>query len=164
MLILSLTFTKVPHLPISVWFQTHSLDDVERYLDWCQGVMIVFSLVDHRSLIEAETLCRQLHTKLRRIPSTVVGTKSDLTQARQVTLAEIHRFTSELKCPYVETSARESLASSVNAFVSLIHEIGANGKRLKKNANKNGYSSKLQNIRERLRSIAGEFRQRTNTF
>ena len=98
----------------------------DQYMRTGQGFLLVFDLTQRATFDElakfAEQISRVKDADVARIPLVVVGNKSDLESARQVTSAEAAAFARSLGAAYVEASAR--LRSNVDeAFHALVREI-----------------------------------------
>ena len=152
-------------------FQTCSDTLNDEKFSWADASLIVFSIADEQSFNQTKQLVEEITAKRLQdmCAFVLVGNKSDLDHVRQVSAADGHKLADSLNCPYVETSARESYTTTVKAFSTLFLELKYFQKRktkLKKGGpeRRNASSAVLHQLRDSLRNLASEFRQRTNTY
>ncbi|KZW02915.1 rap 1A [Exidia glandulosa HHB12029] len=85
----------------------------EQYITSARGFLLVFSLAQEASLQEVRKLRDQIYRikgpqAQSRVPIVVVGTKSDLTDEREVRRSTIARLSAEWNLPFYETSAKRN--------------------------------------------------------
>ena len=134
---------------------------MDEYINWADGIILVFSLTDFKSFQEAKELSKTINAVPRENHPVflLVGNKSDLAHRRNIHTAQARELAGLLNCPYLECSASDSYASVNSAFNVLFKEIVH--KRTKRKHNKT--SLKLLSLKQTLISLT-DFRTRTNTF
>lgn len=96
----------------------------DQYMRCGQGFLLVFSLIDKTSITEIH----RLHKQILRIkdndefPMILIGNKFDLQRQRAVTDEMIEELKSQLKLPYLETSAK-TRQNVEEAFFELVRLI-----------------------------------------
>ena len=139
-------------------------------MTWADACLIVYSIADVRSFTQTRHLVEAIIEKQlqQSCAFVLVGNKSDLEHLRQIPAAEGQKLAATLNCSYVETSARESYSTTVKAFSTLFLELKYRQKRRAKmkkgEERRNASVTVLHHLRDSLRSLASEFRQRTNTY
>jgi len=96
----------------------------DQYMRCGQGFLLVFSLIDKTSIAEIY----RLHKQILRIkdgdefPMILIGNKCDLQRQRAVTNDMVEEMKSQLKLPYLETSAktRQNVEEAFYELVRLI--------------------------------------------
>ena len=81
----------------------------EQYMRTGEGFLLVFSVIEQSSFEEIQTFHRQiLRVKDRdEFPMILVANKADLEDERTVSTADGKELSSQLKIPYIETSAKQ---------------------------------------------------------
>uniref|UniRef100_A0A0K0FCS4 Ras-like protein 2 (inferred by orthology to a D. melanogaster protein) n=1 Tax=Strongyloides venezuelensis TaxID=75913 RepID=A0A0K0FCS4_STRVS len=96
----------------------------EQYLRSGDGFLIVFSVIDRNSFVEAEKLFRLIWRMKDRddYPIILIANKTDLVEERIVTDEDILRFTQTYKVPFLECSAkkRQNVDQAFHDLVRLI--------------------------------------------
>jgi len=91
------------------------------------GFICVYSITQQNSFDEAV----QLHSHILRVkdedrvPFVLVGNKCDLEEEREVTYEKGQTFANELKCPFLEASAK-TRKNVVETFEAIVREINKN--------------------------------------
>jgi len=98
----------------------------ELYLKGADGFVLVYSITSEKSLRELEYIRKQVLQSQDRenIPMIVVGTKSDLTEEREVRRQSntLQEFKSSWKIPFFETSSKKDLGVT-EAFHDLLRQM-----------------------------------------
>ncbi|XP_072315035.1 ras-like protein family member 11A-like [Eucyclogobius newberryi] len=100
-------------------------EQINRSIYWADGYVFVFSITDLSSYRTVQPLyqhVRRIHPS-GNIPVILVGNKSDLLRARQVSADEGESLAAALGGVYFETSARENHHSVRSAFVHVCQEV-----------------------------------------
>ncbi|CAJ0942228.1 unnamed protein product, partial [Mesorhabditis belari] len=94
----------------------------EQYMRTGKGFMLVYSVCDRKSLEEAKRLYRQvLRVKdATEAPIILVANKTDLVNQRVISEQEGKTLATELRLPYIETSAKDPPINVDNAFHELV--------------------------------------------
>ena len=141
---------------------------LEEDIAWAEGILLIFSVTSRHSFALIQKLVDDLKLSSlslqTRQPCVLVANKCDLGRYRQVPESESRRLATRLRCPYVEASASENYGSTVLAFVTLLQEIRFLQKRFSKGVKRRNASSTLLYLRNTLRNLTGDFRQRSTTF
>uniref|UniRef100_A0AC35U008 Ras-related protein Rab-11B n=1 Tax=Rhabditophanes sp. KR3021 TaxID=114890 RepID=A0AC35U008_9BILA len=97
----------------------------EQYMRGGKGFLLVFSVTDERSFVEAAKLYKQiLRVKdATEYPVLLVANKIDLVSQRKVSEAQGRKLAEELKLPYIETSAKDPPINVDAAFHELVRII-----------------------------------------
>lgn len=87
--------------------------------------MIVYSICDRQSFLQVSHIKRYLDEikKSRNVSFVIVGNKSDLDHARQVSVSEGERLAVELGCAHFELSAYDGGGDIDIAFHELFREV-----------------------------------------
>lgn len=75
------------------------------YHKGASGALLIFDLTRKNTLANIKTWMNEIITNAGNIPITLVGNKSDLGEAREVSSEEGKNLSKELNIPYIETSA-----------------------------------------------------------
>ncbi|ODV95097.1 hypothetical protein PACTADRAFT_50919, partial [Pachysolen tannophilus NRRL Y-2460] len=102
----------------------------ESYMRRGEGFLLVFSVTSTDSF---ESI-RSFHSQIMRVkgeevdyvPILLLGNKSDLQEEREVSTEQGLALSKELKCPYIETSAKYDL-NVTDAFYSVVRMINKGG-------------------------------------
>ena len=97
----------------------------EHYMIEGDGFLLVYSVTDPNSLVELRGMYASLLTakgKPSDVKCIVVGNKTDLTAQRAVSTAEGEEFAAQLKCPFIEISAK-SKENVEKTFLSLVRVV-----------------------------------------
>ncbi|KAI0259871.1 small GTPase superfamily, partial [Gloeopeniophorella convolvens] len=97
----------------------------EVYIKSGKGFVLVFSLTLEASLREVTSLRQQIlriKGENSRVPMVLVGTKSDLTNEREVSTATIQELATRWKIPVYETSAKRNWGVK-DAFADLVRQM-----------------------------------------
>ncbi|KAJ0055674.1 hypothetical protein NL108_009634 [Boleophthalmus pectinirostris] len=100
-------------------------EQINRSIYWADGYVFVFSITDYSSYRTVQPLyqhVRRIHPS-GNIPIILVGNKSDLLRARQVSADDGETLATTLGGVYFETSARENHHSVHSAFLHLCQEV-----------------------------------------
>ena len=94
-------------------------------MQWGDGFLLVYSVTDRHSFSKIRHLKQLLdEVKAPRTPNCILlGNKSDLEHARQVTYEEGERLASELSCGFLETSACDGTEDVEEAFHEIYRDV-----------------------------------------
>jgi len=108
----------------------------DQYMRNGQGFLLVFSLTDHATFDEVESLYShilQVKDFSTGVPTVLVGNKADLEAERAVQIPEAQALASKLGIPYLTTSAKSNI-NVEDAFFSIVREIRRTIKPVKKSS------------------------------
>ncbi|XP_036072551.1 ras-like protein family member 11A-like isoform X1 [Oryzias melastigma] len=136
-------------------------EQINRSIYWADGYVLVFSITDHSSYRTIQPLyqhVRRIHPS-GNIPVILVGNKSDLLRARQVSADEGETLAASLGGAYFEVSARENHEGVHAAFLHLCQEViralgGGNGEKRKGGLHlARPKSPNMQELKRRFRQV-----------
>ncbi|XP_022525878.2 RERG/RAS-like b [Astyanax mexicanus] len=103
---------------------------LEEPVDWADGFVVVYTIGDRLSFLNAKNILHQIKENRREtckgdtdVPICLVGNKQDLCHSRQVTEDEGRTLALEHKCLFQEVSAAESYLDIANLFTKLIRHV-----------------------------------------
>lgn len=96
----------------------------EQYMRTGEGFLLVYAINSRNSLEELQVFYEQIQRvkDTDNVPVLVVGNKSDLEIERQVSFEEGAAFAKSLRCPFLETSAKQRI-NVEEAFYGLVRTI-----------------------------------------
>ncbi|XP_072516759.1 RERG/RAS-like b [Salminus brasiliensis] len=103
---------------------------LEEPMDWADGFVVVYTISDRMSFLNAKNILHQIKESRREtckgetdVPICLVGNKQDLCHSRQVTEEEARTLSMEHKCLFQEVSAAENYLDIANLFTKLIRHV-----------------------------------------
>uniref|UniRef100_A0A8C9WXD2 small monomeric GTPase n=1 Tax=Sander lucioperca TaxID=283035 RepID=A0A8C9WXD2_SANLU len=136
-------------------------EQINRSIYWADGYVLVFSITDHNSYRTIQPLyqhVRRIHPS-GNIPVILVGNKSDLLRARQVSADEGETLAASLGGVYFEASARENHEGVHSTFLHLCQEVirvlgGGNGEKRRGGLHlARPKSPNMQELKRRFRQV-----------
>ncbi|KAF4082768.1 hypothetical protein AMELA_G00131380 [Ameiurus melas] len=103
---------------------------LEEPVDWADGFVVVYTISDHMSFLNAKNILQQIRESRREtckgdmdVPVCLVGNKQDLCHSRQVSEEEGRSLALEYRCIFQEVSAAENYLDIANLFTRLIRHV-----------------------------------------
>ncbi|XP_056318799.1 RERG/RAS-like b [Danio aesculapii] len=101
---------------------------LEEPVDWADGFVVVYTISDRTSFLNAKNILAQIKESRREtckgeVPVCLVGNKQDLCHSRQVSEEEGRVLSQEYKCLFQEVSAAENYLEISNLFTKLIRHV-----------------------------------------
>ncbi|XP_026067632.1 RERG/RAS-like b isoform X1 [Carassius auratus] len=115
-------------VPTTPWQSEESRCILEEPLDWADGFVVVYTISDRTSFLNAKNILAQIKESRREtckgeVPICLVGNKQDLCHSRQVSEEEGRSLAQENKCLFQEVSAAENYLEISNLFTKLIRHV-----------------------------------------
>ncbi|XP_059378329.1 RERG/RAS-like b isoform X1 [Carassius carassius] len=115
-------------VPPTPWQSEESRCILEEPLDWADGFVVVYTISDRTSFLNAKNILAQIKESRREtckgeVPICLVGNKQDLCHSRQVSEEEGRSLAQENKCLFQEVSAAENYLDISNLFTKLIRNV-----------------------------------------
>ncbi|KAG7327112.1 hypothetical protein KOW79_008718 [Hemibagrus wyckioides] len=103
---------------------------LEEPLDWADGFVVVYTISDRTSFLNAKNILHQIRESRREtckgdvdVPIGLLGNKQDLCHSRQVSEEEGRSLALEHKCIFQEVSAAENYLDIANLFTRLVRQV-----------------------------------------
>ncbi|XP_028330668.1 ras-like protein family member 11A-like isoform X1 [Gouania willdenowi] len=147
-------------------------EQINRSIYWADGYVLVFSITERSSYRTVQPLyqhIRRIHPSAN-IPVILVGNKSDLLRAREVTTDEGDTLAASLGGVYFETSARENHDGVHAAFLHVCQEVvralgGGNGEKRRGGLHlARPKSPNMQELKRRFRQVLSSKVKSTTTI
>ncbi|XP_033120766.1 ras-like protein family member 12 isoform X2 [Anneissia japonica] len=103
--------------------------DIERYLDWSDGLMVVYSITSKQSFDEAKQLLHDVselqknNGESTEIPVALIGNKNEMERYRQVSKDEGTILATQYACSYHEVSAAGDFEDVEIVLHKMVREI-----------------------------------------
>ncbi|XP_051994584.1 ras-related and estrogen-regulated growth inhibitor-like protein isoform X2 [Xyrauchen texanus] len=101
---------------------------LEEPVDWADGFVVVYTISDRASFLNAKNILAQIKESRRQtskgeVPICLMGNKQDLCHSRQVSEEEGRSLAQENRCLFQEVSAAENYLEIGNLFTKLIRHV-----------------------------------------
>lgn len=136
-------------------------DCLEKHIKWGDGFILLFSITDRQSLNLLQEVWENIEmVKGREVPLVLVGNKSDLLTARQVTEDEGNDLCSIMDCPKFEISVADGSQGVVEVMEELLCQLKRDF--VKSLSTSNMASLQAEKPRSKLYSMKKAFKKRIN--
>lgn len=151
----------LPNIFFFVLFCQPSRDNLEKHIKWGDGFILLYSITDRHSLGQLQDIWEHIErVKGRDVPLVLVGNKSDLLTARQVTADEGSELGSHMDCPKFEMSVAEGCQGVLEVMDELLCQLKRDF--VKSLSSANMASIQVEKPRSKLFSMKKAFKKRIN--
>lgn len=136
-------------------------ESLEKHIKWGDGFILIYSIADRHSLNILQEFWESIdRVKGREVPLVLVGNKSDLLSARQVTEDEGNDLCSQMDCPKFEISVAEGLQGVLEVMEEMLCQLKRDF--VKSMSTSNMATLQVDKPRSKLYSMKKAFKKRIN--
>ena len=136
-------------------------ESLEKHIKWGDGFILIYSIADRHSLNILQEFWETIdRVKGREVPLVLVGNKSDLLSARQVTEDEGNDLCSQMDCPKFEISVAEGLQGVLEVMEEMLCQLKRDF--VKSMSTSNMATLQVDKPRSKLYSMKKAFKKRIN--